>query len=73
MAAQCEIDHTVYLCIGVLQQDSYSAVHWFYEKRVMTLIIFSFQVDKIVKESIKNANNKKLKDKEIKLKANFRR
>ncbi|KAL4237292.1 Nephrocystin-1 [Mactra antiquata] len=30
------------------------------------------QIDKIVKESIKNANNKKLKDKEIKLKANFR-
>ncbi|WAR19661.1 NPHP1-like protein [Mya arenaria] len=30
------------------------------------------QVDKIVKESLKNAKDKKLKDKEIKLKANFR-
>ncbi|XP_053402815.1 nephrocystin-1-like [Mercenaria mercenaria] len=30
------------------------------------------QVDKITKESLKNANNKKLKDKDIKLRANFR-
>ncbi|XP_060561259.1 nephrocystin-1-like isoform X1 [Ruditapes philippinarum] len=30
------------------------------------------QVEKITKESLKNANNKKLKDREVKLKANFR-
>ena len=36
-------------------------------------LIGSFQVDRIVKESNKNAGNKKLKDREIKLKENFKR
>jgi len=39
---------------------------------IINMLLF-IQVDKIVKESLNNAKNKKLKDKEIKLKANFRR
>ena len=39
---------------------------------IINMLLF-IQVDKIVKESLNNAKNKKLKDKEIKFKANFRR
>ena len=44
---------------------------WFYAP--MMFVPISLQVDRIVKESNKNAGNKKLKDREIKLKENFKR